>query len=245
MPNFHTCLNVPIYLFIYINTCTHIHVWIYYEQFLLLHTKHRCKTVEDLATHCNTQQTLQHSATHFNTLPYISNRNLFTITHRNSSTCRISGVKIHTHTYTHIKIYMLIVWTYSIYCEYVACIYCEYILIILLWWHVDAHRYAWPQMCMFDAVCCSVLQCAAVCCSVLQHVAVCCSTLQCVAARCSVLQFDAMCCSVLQCGAVCCSIVWCAAVCWRVLQCVAVCCSVYRVLQSVMNATYLHITTYM
>ena len=32
-----------------------------------------------------------------------------------------------------------------------------------------------------DAVCCSVLQCAAVCCSVLQCVAVCCSVLQCVA----------------------------------------------------------------
>jgi len=49
------------------------------------------------------------------------------------------------------------------------------------------------------AVCCSVLQCVAVCCSVLQCVAMCCRVLQCVAVCCSVLQCIAVCCSVLQC----------------------------------------------
>jgi len=82
----------------------------------------------------------------------------------------------------------------------------------------------------YDAVCCSVLQCAAVCYSALQCVAVCCSVLQFVAVYCSVLQCvlhigirrltDMMqcdlsvdrllvpvSCSVLQCVAACCSVV--------------------------------------
>jgi len=33
----------------------------------------------------------------------------------------------------------------------------------------------WMSRDVFDAVCCSVLQCVAVCCSMLQYVAVCCS----------------------------------------------------------------------
>ena len=54
-------------------------------------------------------------------------------------------------------------------------------------------------MCKGEAVCCSVLQCAAVCCSVLQCVAVRCSALQCIAVYCIVLQCVAVCCSVFQC----------------------------------------------
>ena len=92
-----------------------------------------------------------------------------------------------------------------------------------------------------DAVCCSVLQCAAVsslprlpvCCSVLQRVAVCCSVLQCVCLCQSLLSHPSPFLAFLLTLAltqihfgfeVCYSVSQCAAVCCRVLQGAAACC---------------------
>ena len=75
----------------------------------------------------------------------------------------------------------------------------------------------------YDAVCCSMLQCAAVWCSVLRYVAVCCSTMQCVTIGCSVLQYVTVCCCMLHCVAIRYSVLWYVVVC--VLQHVAVWCS--------------------
>jgi len=85
--------------------------------------------------------------------------------------------------------------------------------------------YAWRMtrpmtsfdLCIYCAVCCSVLQCVAVCCSVsTTHVPSLCSR-----TPIDLCIYCAVCCCVLRCVAVCCGVLRCVAVCCGVLRCLS------------------------
>jgi len=142
----HACLKMQIYLFLYLHTCIHIHVWIYNENILLLHKKYRCKKGEDFATHCKTLQALQHSATHFNTLQCISKMNF--IYHHTQKFIDMDDVR-RKNTYAHIYTYQNIYDSLNIfYLSWIRRLY-------VMWIYCDC----FVMMTRRCSVCCSVLQC--------------------------------------------------------------------------------------
>ena len=214
--------------------CCNIHTHIFYLQI----RPPTNPTTHTPGTYSNTHKTLQHTATHCNTLQHTLNmyRKYALLGWREVEFAHASSAEARkylarpfrghalarTRTTTG---YSLLLQCVTVCCRVLQC----------------------------DAVCCSVLQCVAVCCSLVQCVSVCCSVLQCVAVCCSLLQVRCtstyayhhriftpvavccsvlqrvtVCCSVLQCVAVCCSVLQLVAVCCSVLQCVAVCCSVLQ-----------------
>ena len=180
---------------------------------MLQHTTPRCNTLQHSATHYNTQQhlplvargtpvALQHIATPLRVLP--SKKKIDTIKQKNKSTMRGKRSEAATEC---AKRCVLPAGPFMEWLLCVACLYC----------HVSFAKGM--------TVCCNGLQRVATCCSVMRCVAVCCSVLQCVVVCCRVLQCVVVCCSVLQCVAVCCSVMQCVVAYCGALQYVAVCCN--------------------
>jgi len=159
------------------------------------------------ATHLYRCNTLQHTATHCNTLQHISNTDvparveseLLVATHL-ADVCR--GIQLCGAAGTS---------AFDVCCSVLQCVA---VCCSVLKMFAEASNSA-AQLVHLH------LMCVAVCCSVLQCVKDVCRGIQlCGAAGTSA--FDVRC-SVLQCVAVCCSVLQCVAVCCSVLQCVAVC----------------------
>ena len=166
---------------------------------------HGSKQRSHNATHCNTHNALQHTATHRNTLQHIATpcntlqRDLYIAAQCILFHCRKQRSRIKQPSQPH---------------TFGACTNPFRKLVVAL--HENRNPLAQRRDIPRDLVhmCCSVLQCVAVCCSVLQHenrnpitrrrdvprnlVKICCSVLQHAATRCNTLQHTATHCNTLQ-----------------------------------------------